>query len=121
MMKKLMIFMTMVLVSGLLMAEIYTGTPDFLPYGLNCIGQPTAPGWLPQKADPNGFQGAYYYDANGNYHEGRANPELRVFYANGAATGLDSSVEIKKLKKMLIWIILRICDTYGYRIPGIIR
>jgi hypothetical protein len=117
-MKKLTIFVTMILAVTLL-AGMYTGIPDFLPYGVDSMGSPRAPGWMSQKADPNGFQGAFYYDANGNRHEGRANPYLKVFYENSPGIEFESRLKErqKKIEKMLQWIIKKMCDTYGYIVP----
>jgi hypothetical protein len=119
-MKKLTIFVTMILAAMILSAEMYTGIPDFLPYGVDSMGSPRAPGWLSKKVDPNGFQGAFHYDANGNRHEGKANPYLRVFYENSPGFELESKLKErqKKIEKMLMWIIKKICDVYGFRIPG---
>jgi len=115
-MKKLMILVMAIALTVSLSAEMYTGVPDFLPYGVDVIGEPKAPGWIQQKSDPNGFQGAFHYDANGNKHTGRANPYLNIFYEDGPETGLDKTGEAD-IELMLKWIIKKMCITYGFKAP----
>ena len=131
-MKKLMIFMTMILVSGLLMAE--TGmyptsiVPGFLPTGLNCVGQVMMPYWANKKMDINYFQECGYYDMRGNLHLGKGRPKdcdpaakEGVFHEYGPINNLPGkTAQDKKIEKMLKWIIVKMCEIYFYRIPRFI-
>jgi len=100
---------------------MYTGTPDFLPYGLNEIGNPVAPEWLSQKTDPNGFQNCFYYDMNRNRHEGRGNPVLKVFYEAGLPflppETKSNEVKIDNIQKMLRWLCKSFSRLFKIELP----
>jgi len=116
--KSVLMILVIIFITGLCFG--YTGIPDFLPYGVNAIGAPRPPGWISQKVDPNGFQGCYYYDATGNYHEGRGNPILKTFYKNGPAFDInskDKKARIDKIEKMLKWLCKSFSQLFKIDLP----
>jgi len=121
-MKKLFtILIILAFCSVMAFSGMYTGTPDFLPYGLNEIGNPVAPEWESQKTDPNGFQSCFYYDMNRNRHEGRGNPVLKVFYEVGLPylppESRSDKVKIDNIQKMLRWLCKSFSRLFKIELP----
>jgi len=121
-MKKLFtILIVLAFCSVMAFSGMYTGTPDFLPYGLNEIGNPVAPEWESQKTDPNGFQSCFYYDMNRNVHHGRGNPVLKVFYEVGLPylppESRSDKVKIDNIQKMLKWLCKSFSRLFKIELP----